>query len=259
MTLTRFFPFPIAVSRKLAARIQEPRNSGTFYAEEATLHEMRLVIGEEGSVAAGQLVRFYLLVDLSDGVIADVKFQAFGSPCLIGAADAACELLLRKSYAQAGRITADLLDKHLRDKTDEPAFPKEAASVVNQVLDAIEKGVEQCSDIPHHDVYIESPVALDRGEGTPYPGWATLSLREQIAVVEDVIAREIRPYIELDEGGIEVADIVGGKEIRIIYQGSCTSCYSAVGATLNSIQQILRAHVDPNIVVIPDPDSLNLF
>ena len=157
---------------------------------------------------------------------------------------------------QAQRITAELIDMHLRDRSEKNAFPEETASLLNKILDAIEKASEQCTDIPYQDVYVASPVAADKNETSVYPGWEQLSLRDQIAVVEDVIAKEIRPYIELDEGGVEVADIVGGKEVCIIYQGSCTSCYSATGSTLNAIQQILRSKVHPDLVVIPDAKSL---
>jgi len=42
------------------------------------------------------------------------------------------------------------------------------------------------------------------------------------------------------------------REVIISYQGNCTSCYSAVGATLSYIQKVFRAQVHPDIVVIPD-------
>lgn len=244
-------------SKKLGSRIENPRSAGYFQESAAEHHEMRLVIGNAERKERGVVrVRFYLMIDENDGVIADAKFQAFGPAALIGAADAACDLLVRKSYVQAQRITADLIDIHLRDKSDEHAFPPETSSLLNLVLDAIENATEQCIDIPYHDVYVAPPTTSTAP--TTVPDWDNLSLRDQIAIVEDVIAADIRPYIELDEGGVEVADIVNSREIHIIYQGSCTSCYSATGATLNAIQQILRTKVHPLLTVIPDPRSLNL-
>jgi NifU-like protein len=256
MTLPRFYPLPLAhrFTKKLAQRIEHPRCVGSFSEKDAEQHEMRLAIGEEGAALDGKWVRLYLLVDEDDGVIADAKFQVFGSVALIAAADAACELMVRKSYSQIRRITAELIDRHLRDKSDENAFPEEAASDLNCVLDAMEKATQQCSDIPYHDVYVPPPIQSEAGES--YPDWDTLSAKEQIAVLEEVIAHEIRPYVELDAGGVQVVEIVKNREVIIAYEGSCTSCYSATGATLNAIQQILRSKIHPELQVVPDMRSL---
>lgn len=250
-------PFWSRFSKKLAARAENPRNAGHFAENEASHHEMRLVIGREGTVEGGKIVSLYLLVDENDGVIADAKFQAFGPPALIAGADAVCDLLLRKSYIQAQRITTELIDIHLRDKAEDPAFPEEASSLLNLLLDAIEQATGQCTDIPYQDVYIAPPVAS--GENTVYLGWDELDLKSQISVLEEVIAQEIRPYVELDEGGVEVIDILQNREVIIAYQGSCTSCYSATGATLSAIQNILRSKVHPELQVTPDAKSLTQF
>lgn len=243
-------------SKKLAARIENPRNIGLFCEEEALHHEMRLAIGRMGEVASGKQVILYLLVDENDGLIADAKFQAFGPVALIAAADAVCDLVLRKSYVQAERITAELLDRHLRDKTDHPAFPEETACLLNFVLEAVELAAEQCSDIPYHDVYIAPPVTAGEQEATMYSGWDDLDIKSQVLVLEEVIAKEIRPYIELDAGGVEILNIIKSREVIIAYQGSCTTCYSATGATLNAIQQVLRSKIHPELRVTPDPHSL---
>ncbi|MES2345533.1 MAG: iron-sulfur cluster assembly scaffold protein [Chlamydiota bacterium] len=257
---SRFIPLPVPsrYSRKLASRIENPRNIGVFNEEDAERHEMRLAIGIQGTLTLGAQIKLYLLVDENDGIIADAKFQVFGPAALIGAADAACDLLLRKSYVQSMRITADLIDKHLRDKTDDPAFPEEVSSLLNLVLEAIENAVETCTDIPYHDVYVAPPVHSEGGEATLYPGWDELPLKTQVIVLEEVIAQDIRPYVELDAGGVEVVDILQNREVIIAYQGSCTSCYSATGATLSAIQQILRTKVHPDLQVTPDMKSLNL-
>ena len=79
-----------------------------------------------------------------------------------------------------------------------------------------------------------------------------LSLKKKIAVIEEVMDRDIRPYIALDGGGVTVLNLIGDKELSIAYQGSCTSCYSSIGTTLSYIQQVLRAKVHPDIVVVPE-------
>lgn len=246
-------------SKKLLARIQQPKNAGMFTPYEASEKRMRLVVGK--SVAHGQMFHLYLLVDEEDGVIADAKFQAFGTTALIGASDAICEILLRKNYDQAKRISAELIEHFLRDKPDKAALPEDASNCLNLLLDAIDDAADQCLDIPFAETYFAPPIPGAPIEMTPegiYPGWEKLGVEQKIALLEQVIANDIRPYIELDAGGIKILKFENDRELVIAYEGSCTSCYSATGATLNAIQQILRAKVHPEIVVVPDMSFLNI-
>lgn len=243
-------------SKKLCSRIDHPRNGGAFSTEEAFAKAMRLAIGMAGDLKSGNLVYLYLLVDELDGIIADAKFQAFGSAALIGAADIVCELVLRKNYDQASRISAELIDNQLRDRSDESAFPEETYGQLNLVLDALEDATDKCHGIPFEDVYVAPPISNDGGETTIYPGWEELTNPQKISVIEKVIENDIRPYIELDAGGIEILDFKDN-ELIIGYQGACTSCPSSTGATLNAIQQILRNKVWPEIRVTPDMSFLN--
>lgn len=243
------------MSKKLISRIEDPKNPGFFKEREAKERMMRLVIGQAGDLKKGNIVSLYLLVDEMDGVIADVKFQVFGEPALIGASDAVCEILLRKNYNQARRISADLIDKYLQDREGQPAFPKEASFHLNLVIDAIDEAAQKCMDIPISDSYVAPPMAYETMEGTEYPNWNGLSAEQKYVVISDVVVKEILPYIELDEGGVEVLKIVGN-EVHIGYSGSCTSCHSATGATLDAIQQLLRTKIYPDLAVVPDMSFL---
>jgi len=257
--VSRFYtPYPWAFySKKLKSKIENPKFSGSFTQEEANERRMRLIIGREGQISDGNVIVFYWLVDENDGVIADVKFQAFGTSALIGAAEGASELLIRKNYDQAKRISAELIDRQMRDKSDEQAFPPETGAYLNLVLSAIESATDQCSDIPFAETYTAPPMSFEASEQGEYPGWKELSTQAKIAVIEEIIHREIRPYIELDAGGVQIMDLIEDKQLIIAYQGSCTSCHSATGATLNAIQQILRAKVSPEITVVPDLTKLD--
>lgn len=252
----RSFPWA-RYSKKLAEKIEHPRRGGFFTKEEAAQRGMRLVIGSQGDLSDGNFVSLYLFVDESDGVIADAKFQVFGQSALIGAAEAACEILMRKNYDQAQKLTADLIDRHVRDRPDQPAFPEETSAHLNLVIDAIEEAAQQCADISLPGAYTSTPIESIDGSGGGYPGWDLLSREEKIAVIEEVIAAEIRPYIELDAGGVQILDLVDDRELVIAYQGACTSCHSATGATLNAIQEILRARVDSKLVIVPDASFLS--
>ncbi len=248
-------PFPWAhYSKKLATRIDSPYSAGFFTPDETKARGMFLAEGAEGSIEDGNYIHLYWMVDPDDGVIVDSRFQIFGQSALIGAAEAACDLLVGKNYDQAKRVTADLIDKSLRDKSDQPAFPKETYPHLNLVLEAILKAAEQCQGIPFADTYVAPPAPFDAGEVVEggYPGWQDLSNEQKIAIIEEVLDRDIRPYIALDAGGVEVVELRNGKELIIAYQGSCTSCMSSVGATLSYIQQTLRNKICKDLSVTPN-------
>lgn len=246
-------------TKKLQERIIYPQNVGYFTPEEAKAKGMRLAIGKEGSLEEGHLIKLYLLVSEADGVIMDARFQAFGPSAFIGAADALCEILLKKNYAQASRISADLIDKKLRDHPAVEAFPEEMYRYLNLVLSAVFEASSLCQDITITDPYSHSPVVEgNRGnQGVNYyEQWPAYSLDEKLSVIKEVIDEEIAPYIALDEGGVEVTELKDDREVIVVYQGSCTSCFSATGATLNAIQQILRDKVHPELFVTPDASVL---
>ncbi|MCX6988695.1 MAG: NifU family protein [Chlamydiae bacterium] len=257
----KYHSFPWSrYSKKLSMRIEKPLYVGSYTSEAAQERGVRLVQGKAGSFAEGNFCCLYLLVDESDGVIADARFQVYGQSALIGAADIACEIVMRKNYEQAKRITADFLDQQVRDRKTTPAFPEEAFSHLNLVLEAIDEAALQCIGIPLADSYVAPPMSetdFSAGERRVYPGWDELNAKQQMYVIEEVIAVDIRPYIELDAGGIEVLNFLNNRELFIAYKGSCTSCHSATGATLSAIQQILRMKVHPDITVTPDMSFLS--
>jgi NifU-like protein len=77
-------------------------------------------------------------------------------------------------------------------------------------------------------------------------------LNQKLQVLEKVMDQQVRPYIALDGGGVEVINLLNDREVIISYQGNCTSCFSAVGATLSYIQQVVKAKVHPSLVVVPN-------
>lgn len=220
------------------------RYAGAFSEKEAKEKNMRLVEQKEGDI------HLFWLVDETDGVIADVKYQAFGPIALIAALEAISFLTIRKTYLQAARITADLLDKELRDKKEEEAFSFETHHFLNSILLTIDQMVECCQDLQIEESFSDTPIGFDLEE-VEIEGFFTFNKNKQLLIINEVIDKEIRPYIELDAGGVEVLDFKDNKEVLIAYSGSCTSCYAATGSTLNAIQKILQARISKEIIVTP--------
>ncbi len=233
-------------SKKLREKIDHFRFAGSFTPEIAEEKGMRYVKGVAENIA------IYWLVDETDGIIADAKFQAYGPIALLAALEIASELAIRKNYTQVSRISADLIDQHVRDRKETPAFPKECSSHLNEVLSAIDSAVSQCLDIPYAESYDMTPIESDFGEiPGGIPGWDNFPKGQKMHIVEEVINREIRPYIELDAGGIRLVDLHESGEVEISYEGACTSCHASTGSTLSAIQKILKARVHPSLIVVP--------
>lgn len=234
------------LSKKLREKLDKLRYVGIISKQEAQEKGMRLAIG------ADEYVRLYFLVDPADGIVADAKFQVFGSAYLIAAAEIASELAMRKNYRQIGRLSADLIDQHVRDRQDMPAFPKEAHASLNQVLSAIDMAVAQCSDLPAPNEYDTTPIELDFGElPGGIPGWESFSMDKKIYLIEEVVDKEIRPYIELDAGGVKILELKENGDLLIAYEGACTSCHSSTGSTLSAIQKIVRSRIHPTLTIVP--------
>lgn len=239
-------------SQKLSHHLQNPRSMGFFTSEDAKSCALRFVTDEAGDFESGNLIRFFWMVDPQDGIIVDAKYQLFGESLLTGLAEALCILIVGKNYDQAARLDITVIDHYLRDRNDEPAFPADSLNHLSLALEVIKKCATQCLDIPiSAATYQAPPLTHESIEGNGLEGFKDLKLSEKIAYINQVLDQEVRPYVEMDAGGVEVIGLKGNQVI-IEYQGNCTSCFSATGATLTYIQKVMRAKVDPDLEVIPN-------
>lgn len=236
-------------SKKMKKKILDPRSAGSFKLKDKEISGMHLAKGEAGSRSQGNYLIFFLLVDEKDGVVVDAKYQLFGDSCLIAVAEVVAELVVGKNYAQVGRFGAELIEKSL---SDEKSSALSIATHVNLVLEALDEAVAECSSIPLEQA--ETPFASSE-EGVIYEGWLELKKEQKLLLIEQVLDEKVRPYIELDAGGVKVIDLVK-EQLMISYEGNCTSCYSSVGSTLFSIQDVLQKSLHPTIVVVPNLDEL---
>lgn len=237
-------------SRKVEQRLSALNSCGSF--DEQTRRNMTLICPKVTS--SPHHLSLYWLVDPLDGTIVDSRYQLFGPTALIAAAEGACEWVVGKSYDVASEISADRLDRVLRDAKDRFALPSECGHFLNMAVDVILQGCQLCAEL------IDLPLALrtsplpppdrDKVSDGPISNWKELGKKEQLELIEGLLDREIRPYIAMDEGGVQVVDLIGDS-ISIIYQGACVGCHSATGATLSSMQAIVRAQLHPELVIIP--------
>jgi len=71
---------------------------------------------------------------------------------------------------------------------------------------------------------------------------------QKIALIQDIIEKDIRPRLQADGGDLELIDIDGNKVI-VGLRAMCTDCKMAA-VTMKNIEQELRTLVVPDIVVV---------
>jgi len=228
-------------------KIERLRSVGVFLQEEAHSRQMRIVRGKHIFVS-GEWISVEILIDELDGKIADAKFLGFGPPALMGIGEALCESILRKHYTTA--CTAEDLERYTGE------LSKALYVLVNGALEAVEAALQDCLDLPAPIMHHETPLHMTI-EGGLYPGWTELQLEEKLSILEELFAKEIRPYIALDAGDIEIVSLQDDA-LTIRYQGTCTTCPSSIGSTLQAIQHIVSQRIHPNLQVLPD-QSIFLF
>lgn len=76
-------------------------------------------------------------------------------------------------------------------------------------------------------------------------------LPPEIREIEEILNRTVRLGLQADGGDIEIISFENN-ELKILYQGACGGCPSAMMGTLDAIQNILAHELDnPDIIVIP--------
>jgi len=81
-----------------------------------------------------------------------------------------------------------------------------------------------------------------------------MTLVQQIKAVDAVIDENVRQFLVMDGGNMEVIDIKPGDEfidIYIRYLGACSSCASSATGTLYAIESTLKEKLSPKIRVLP--------
>jgi NifU-like protein len=84
--------------------------------------------------------------------------------------------------------------------------------------------------------------------------FASMTLVQQIKAVDAVIDENVRQFLVMDGGDMEVIDIKSGDEhidIYIRYLGACNGCASSSTGTLYAIESTLKEKLSKNIRVLP--------
>ncbi|BAE80880.1 NifU-related protein [Chlamydia felis Fe/C-56] len=250
-----------SVSPKVMKKFHKFYCGGTFSAEDAETKGACLIIGSQGHRLTGNYVIFYWLIDKVNGKIIDAKFQYFGHPFLLVLAETACNLVIGKTYAQAYNLTVNNIDTELRSHPNKPALPESSAALYHCIIDAIDTAAEQCMEIPLEDGSLplkESFLPSEIEDANPYTqeAWEALSLESRLHALRTIAEEKVSPYTALDGGSVFIESLEENI-VTISYAGNCSGCFSAIGSTLNSIGQLLRAYVYSELQIKVNEASLN--
>lgn len=74
-------------------------------------------------------------------------------------------------------------------------------------------------------------------------------LSAELAHIDKIIDEMIRPSLQLDGGDVELLEL-DGNVLTLRYMGACGGCPSAMTGTLQAIESIVQAEIDPKIQVV---------
>ncbi|OGF25363.1 iron-sulfur cluster assembly scaffold protein [Candidatus Falkowbacteria bacterium RIFOXYB2_FULL_34_18] len=117
-------------SKKVLEHFQNPHNQGKM--DDAS------AVGEDGSQACGDVVKFYLKV--KNNIITDVMFETLGCAAAIASSSALTDMVKGKTIDEALKITKN----QLIDELGGLPAPKLHCSVLG--VDALHKAIENYKD-----------------------------------------------------------------------------------------------------------------
>ncbi len=266
-------------SEKVLEHFLQPRNVGEI--EDPDGEAM------VGNIACGDALKLTFKLD-ENGRIQEAKFKTFGCASAIAAASALTEIIKGKTVEEAEKITnqdiADFLGGLPKEKMHCSVMGQEALekAIANykgvEVAGAEGKIICECFGVTEPEIervvreshlktveevtnytkagggcggcheaiqeIIDRVIAQPETKEIP----PRLTNLQKIKMIEETIAREIRPSLQHDGGDIELIDVVGNK-VLVATRGACATC-AAVHLTLKDfVEAKLRELVWPELEV----------
>lgn len=105
---------------------------------------------------------------------------------------------------------------------------------------ACKPAIQDILDRVHGDINLQTDITIQRP--------LHLTNIQKIRLIEETIAREIRPELAKDNGDIELIDVIGNRVI-VATRGMCASCPSSPITLKSLVEAKLREFVTENLVV----------
>lgn len=163
--------------------------------------------------------------------ISQYTVKAEGKSNYKSADEARHQPLASKLFAIEGVRAVFFYDNYVTITRDEDADWGPLGEAVMDLLQA---------ELPEHDPnFVDPSDAREEDE----------DVTPEVAQINEILDRTVRPYLAADGGGIRVEKREGNR-VYVRYEGACGSCPSSIGGTLMAIQSVLQDELDPEIEVI---------
>jgi len=254
--------------------LKNPRNVGKIENADA--------VGEAGSLVCGDMLKLYLKIN-DKGIVEDAKFQTFGCGSAIASSSILTEMIIGKTIEEVKKLTnqdivdalgglppakihcsvmghealEDALNKYYGIKTQakDEIICKCFNITENQLKNDIkEQGLKTLDDVIAYNkagsgcgackrkiqAFLDEAISQNSVNSTN-PIQFALKIN---SVIDKYISNELRK----DGGDIELVD-VKGNTVYVKLSGSCQACKNAQLTLKNFVENTLKEHVNPDIIV----------
>jgi NifU-like protein len=241
-------------SKKIETLAANPKHRGAFFTEDASTKDLAL------ATAKYKDIKVYWLVDPQSDLIYDAKFFSYGGPASVALGELICTLAKGMKIESATSFTIPQIEALLRDDAATPATAapmEEAFASLPPLMDAVKEAYAPAKALALATIAMKA-----KQDGAPRrsafealteqdKSWLAKPKEEQLAAIESIIDKDIRPGLNMDGGDLHIRDLEDGERLLIKWQGACGGCASSTGATLSYIEDSLRRQVFSGMQVIP--------
>jgi NifU-like protein len=241
-------------SKKIETLAANPKHRGAFFTEDASTKDLAL------ATAKYKDIKVYWLIDPQSDLIYDAKFFSYGGPASVALGEMICTLAKGMKIESATSFTIPQIEALLRDDAAIPATAapmEEVFASLPPLMDAVKEAYAPAKALALATIAMKA-----KQDGAPRKsafealteqdkGWLAKPKEEQLAAIESIIDKDIRPGLNMDGGDLHIRDLEDGERLLIKWQGACGGCASSTGATLSYIEDSLRRQVFSGMQVIP--------
>jgi Fe-S cluster biogenesis protein NfuA/NifU-like protein involved in Fe-S cluster formation len=234
------------INDQARARLQAPRFVGELVPEQATAGGMTLLASDHGAASASDHISLQALVD-AEGVIRDVRYTPLATGLSLLTFDVLAEYIIDASIHMAATVTPRQLTVHLHEQgyevdadtagSGDPDRPFYVLVKLAGRWRSMHGGADGESAAPD-----AAPVSTGGPQTADQLPWDEVGLFERVRRIEAVLDEHIRDALAADGGGMELVDLQGNNLV-VQYQGACGSCSSAIGGTMQFIEDTLEAQL----------------
>lgn len=187
----------------------------------------------------------YLILD-EQGVILSARHRTYGPTSLMALIEITCHLIEEKSIHFLDKISPEYMHNQIKNLNNKN-FPLVFLKDIKMIIALLQEAKEKSSSLISSTDPSSNPIKT-----IPSTHWNSLKKKEKLAILENIIDQEIRPFLEADGGGIEIIDfIVKNNTLLFAYKGRCAFCPSALSSTLHFIEHTLSSHFSIKISLKP--------